>query len=129
VSPDGVKVRADETFSMDEQLVDRIAWRRRSRRQQYLGRLLLLPDRLRLVGRDAEWGIDVALSIPFGEIEAVRAAASATESVLGEAGIVVELAGSEPIFLRELGSRGEPRRLATRLSSVVAPRPDLAVSA
>jgi hypothetical protein len=112
---------------MSEATVERIAWRRRSLGQQYVGRLLVLPDRLRLVGRETSSGIDVTLSIPFGEIDSVRRADRAAERVLGEAGVVVELAGSDPIFLRELGSRGS-RSLARLLASVVAPHSELAVS-
>jgi len=113
---------------MTEMTAERIAWRRRSLRQQYVGRLLVLPDRLRFVGRDSASGIDVALSIPFAEIGAVRSSERADERVLGEAGVVVELAGSEPIFLRELGSPRGSRRLARRLAAVVVPPTPVAAS-
>jgi hypothetical protein len=127
VTPDGRRRRRGDSLTMSETTAERVAWRRRSLGQQYVGRLLVLPDRLRLVGRETSSGLDVTLSIPFGEIDGVRRADRAAERVLGEAGLVVELAGSDPIFLRELGSRGS-RSLARLLATVVAPR-SLAVSA
>jgi len=129
VSPDGGEPVSAETQTMNELLAERVAWRRKSQGHQYVGLLLALPDRLRLVGREPTFGIDVALSIPFTEIESVRPATRATEKVLGEPGVTLELAGSEPIFLRELGSRREPRRLAETLSLIASPRPELATSA
>jgi hypothetical protein len=111
-----------EGFSVrpDGELAERIAWRRRSAQHQYVGRLQALSDRLRLVGREPESGIDVALSIPFREIETIRASGRAAERVFGEPGIVVELVESEPIFLRELGSPRAPGLLARELVRAVA---------
>src|SRR5438874_5123286 len=115
---------------MNDVPAGRVAWRRGSLRQQYVGRLFLLPDRLRLVGRESTSGIDVALSIPFAEIESVRPATHAVEKVLGEPGVILELAGSsEPILLCELGAWRMPRRLAEAFSSAASPRPRLAAGA
>jgi hypothetical protein len=119
---------AADTRRMEELLAGRVAWRRKSLRQQYVGRLLVLPDRLRLVGREPAFGIDVALSIPFGQITGVREA-TRSERVLGDTGVVLELAGSEPVVLRELGSAAGPRSLARELSVLVSRPPELAVSA
>src|SRR5580765_3715157 len=121
------RLRRADTSTMKE-LSARVAWRRNSVEHQYLGRLLALPDRLRLVGHDASFGFDVAFSIPFAEIERVVPAVHAWERVLGEPGVRIEIAGAAPIFLRELGSRGESALLA-QIEAAIAPSPQLAASA
>src|SRR5689334_18048248 len=87
---------------MNEVLANHVAWRRKNIRHQYVGRLEAMFDRIRLIGRAPEFGIDVALSIPFEQITAVRHARGAAEAVLGARGLVLELASAEPIFLRDL---------------------------
>jgi hypothetical protein len=96
---------------MNATLAEYIAWRRRNVRHQYVGRLEAVSDRIRFVGRAPELGIDVALSIPLEQIEGVRYAESSAEQVLGERGVVLELTGTEPIYVRELGQSTNPARL------------------
>jgi len=104
---------------MDELLAERVAWRRKSFDRQYMGRLFLLPDRLRLVGREPWLGIEMALSIPFSKVRRVRTAARSAERVLGEGGVVLVLDESEPVFLRELDPGGDPRSLARAIEVAV----------
>ncbi len=107
---------------MNKVLAQRVAWRRRNVPHHYVGTLSLSDGGIRLVGREPATGIELALSIPFDEIEDVRASGSADEAVVGERAVVIDLAGSESILLREIGV-GQPRpgELATRLASL-APR-------
>src|SRR5439155_8374402 len=105
---------------MDEALTERVAWRRKSLDRQYLGRLFVLPDRLRLVGREPSLGIEMALSIPFSKVRLVRAARRRAERVLGETGVVLDLADSEPIFLRDLDPGGDPDSLCRALAAAVS---------
>src|SRR3954465_7709936 len=113
-------IRRADTSTVRE-LSARVAWRRQSVQHQYVGRLLALPDRLRLVGHDPSFGFDVALSVPFAEIERISPALHAWGGVLGELGLRIEIVGASPIFLRELGSRGGPARLARRLEAAISP--------
>jgi hypothetical protein len=69
-----------------------------------MGALSAGEEAIRLTGRDALSGVDVALSIPFGEIDDVRVGGDGDESIAGERCVVIELAGSEAIFLREVGA-------------------------
>ncbi len=105
---------------MNEVLTSYVAWRRRNIRHQYVGQLEAMVDRIRLIGRAPEFGIDVALSIPLDQITRVRSARGTGEAVLGERGIVLELARAEPIFLRELGDGIAASRLLGSLEQTLA---------
>jgi hypothetical protein len=89
---------------MRRSLAERIVWRREGVRHHYVGTLSAGEEGIRLIGRDAVVGVDVALSIPLCEIEDVRVAGPGDELLAGERCVVLELAGSEAIFLREVGA-------------------------
>ena len=88
---------------MRKNLAERIVWRRQGVRHHYAGTLSAGEEGIRLTGRDAVVGVEVALSIPLCEIEDIRVAGG-DELLAGERCVVLELAGSEAIFLREVGA-------------------------
>lgn len=85
-----------------------VTWRRPSG-PEYVGDVALGEGYVRLVGRDPDSNVEVALSIPFAEIETVR-----TETA-GD--VVLELSGSQAIRLRKTGVRELSRALAERIRS------------
>jgi hypothetical protein len=89
---------------MKEILVEKIAWRRNGVREQFVGRLRAAGEGIRLAGRDPVSGVQVALSIPPDELERVRVSSTGDELLAGEPCVVLELAGSQAIFLREVGA-------------------------
>ena len=102
---------------MSAVFAQRVAWRRRHVRHHYVGTLTESADAIRLEGREPCTRIDVELSIPFEEIERVRVAESADESVVGERAVVLELVGSDDILLREIGLEPhDPAELGGRLA-------------
>jgi hypothetical protein len=88
---------------MRETLGEKIAWRRQGVRSPYVGTLSAGEEGIRLTGRDPVSGIDVTLSIPLSEVEDVRVTGPGDELLAGERCVVLELADSEAIFLREVG--------------------------
>ena len=88
---------------MRRTLAEKIAWRRNGVRRHYVGTLSAGDEGIRLTGRDPVSGVEVALSIPLSEIEDVRVAGPGDELLAGERCVVLELAESEAIFLREVG--------------------------
>lgn len=72
-------------------------------RRHYVGRLWACPDCVCLSGRDSVSGIEVTLSIPIEELAHVRVGHSPDELLAGERSVVLELAESEEILLREVG--------------------------
>jgi hypothetical protein len=88
---------------MRETLAEKIAWRRQGIPRQYVGTLAAGDEGIRLTGRDPVSGVDVALSIPLSEVEDVHVAGPGDELLAGERCVVLELAESEAIFLREVG--------------------------
>ncbi|MER3410400.1 MAG: hypothetical protein C4305_05895 [Thermoleophilia bacterium] len=88
---------------------ERIAWRRAGGSREYAGSLLIGESTIRLRGRDPWRSMGVALSIPLSEIEAVRLSGAAEERVRGEGAVVLDLAGSRAICLRDLGALGQDR--------------------
>ncbi len=88
---------------MKETLGEKIAWRRRGVRSAYVGTLSAGDEGIRLTGRDPVSGVDVTLSIPLAEVDGVRLAAPGEELLAGERCVVLELAQSEAIFLRQVG--------------------------
>lgn len=85
-------------------LAEKIAWCRHGVRTYFVGALRAGDEGIRLTGRDPTSGIDVALSIPLAEVECVRVSASREELLAGEPCVVLELAESEPIFIRQVGA-------------------------
>ena len=105
---------------MDEALiVDRIGWCRADAHHRYVGALWAAEDRIRLVGRDSTFGIDVALAIPVSEIEHVGVDLGRPEPSLGEPCIVITLAESAPILVWEVGGGHLPLDgIAARLAAL-----------
>lgn len=105
--------------------VERVVWWRRGVSRQYFGGLTAADGALRLLGRDPETGIEVSLAIPFAEIESVRVSGDPPESVTGEPCVVLGLAGSQAICLREVGvQRPRLAQLADRLKArIIPPQP------
>jgi hypothetical protein len=89
---------------MREPIVGKIVWRRHGVRRHYVGALSAGDEGVRLTGRDPVVGVEVTLSIPLSEVEDVHVAGSGDELLAGERCVVLELAGSEAIFLREVGA-------------------------
>jgi len=103
-------------------LAKRIAWRRRNVPHHYIGALLSFGAGIRLVGREPATGIELALSIPFEEIEDVRASAAPDDELVGGQSVVLDLAEADAVLLREIG--GGPlgtAELAARLERLRAP--------
>ena len=97
---------------MGSSATEPVTWRRH-RGPAYVGAVALGEGYVRLVGRDPDSSLEVSLSIPFGEIGAVRARRS------GE--VVLELSGSQAIRLRGTGDRAAlPRVLARWIRSGVS---------
>jgi hypothetical protein len=88
---------------MRETFAEKIAWWRHGVRTYFVGVLRAGDEGIRLTGRDPVSGIEVALSIPLAEVERVRVSACGGELLAGEPCVVLELAESEPIFLRQVG--------------------------
>jgi len=82
----------------------RVAWRRQHAQRHYVGYVTVTEDTVRLAGREQATGIDVALSIPHTAIRKIRVAQNASESLVGEPTVVLELDDEEPIYVRPLGS-------------------------
>ena len=80
----------------------RVAWRREHAAQHYVGYVTVTEKAVRLAGREHATGIEVSLSIPYGAIREVRVARDATEEVVGERAVVLELRDDAPIFVRPL---------------------------
>jgi hypothetical protein len=96
----------------------KVAWHRLHVRQPYVGYLTLTDEAVRLSGREAETGIDVALSIPLSGIDRVRRASDACLDA--DRAIVLELADGEPIRVVPIEcSRADLERLARRLTAAV----------
>jgi hypothetical protein len=111
--------RGTTVEAMTETRVKRVAWRRRGLRRQYVGDLVAGDAGIRLSGRDAASGLDITLSIPRAEFETAHVSRSADEALAGERAVVLELAKSDAILLRELGAgpRGV-HALARRLAAL-----------
>jgi hypothetical protein len=98
----------------------RIAWQRGLRGRTYVGAVSHGEDTIRLTGRDPVLGIDVALSIPIGEVECVGVVETTGGLVDGGPYVVLDLQGSEPIHLRPVqGSSLGVHLLARALGSLI----------
>jgi hypothetical protein len=84
-----------------ETVVDRISWRRRGARNDFFGSLRAGDEGIRLIGRDVRSGIDLALSIPPGQVANVHVSASGDDA--RDPIVVLELDDAEPIFVRHVG--------------------------
>jgi hypothetical protein len=93
-----------------------VAWHRQTG-QDYVGAVTLSDGYVRLVGRDVSSRVEVALSIPVGEIEGVHVHGVKS----GDGGdVVLELADSQSIWLRGIGDEPMlPRMLAQQIRSAV----------
>ena len=101
----------------------KIAWRRGERGPVYVGAVSRGADSIRLTGRDPILGIDVALSIPVGEIEYIGVAEAAFGSLDGGPVVVLDLPGSEPIHLRPVGGGSLDVHLLARALGALTPAP------
>lgn len=110
---------------MRETLVEKIAWCRHGVRTYFVGALRAGDEGIRLTGRDPSSGIDVALSIPLAEVERVRVSASGDELLAGEPCVVLELADSEPIFIRQVGVGAFQVHLLARRLGALTEAPSL----
>lgn len=113
---DGANTPRVDAVPVNELIAERVAWKRRNVRHHYVGRLWGGEGVIRFVGREPGTGIEVSLSVPLEEIERVRLSSSADETVVAGLGVVLELADSEAIFVREISPGGAyPHHLAARL--------------
>jgi hypothetical protein len=80
-------------------LVKSVAWQRWGAQSDFVGTLRADDHGIRLTGRDRHSGVDVALSIPFGEVADVRTCLDHRSHVA----VVLELEDGKPILLRPLG--------------------------
>jgi hypothetical protein len=110
---------------MRETFAERIAWRRHGVRRHFVGTLHTDDDGIRLTGRDPASGLDVALSIPLAEIDHVRVSETGDELLAGEPCVVLELAGSDAIFVREVGVGPLHVHLLARRLAALIPAPHL----
>ena len=118
--PDVVRFGANDSEAVDT-LVEKVAWRRRGVRNDFVGSLRAGNDGIRLNGRDPQSGIDVALSIPSPEVERVHVE-HANGDLDGDLYVVLELTEAEPIFLRQVGVGPlHARLLARRLGRLLRP--------
>lgn len=102
-------------------LIEKIAWRRRGVRNDFVGSLRAGYDGIRLTGRNPESGLDVALSIPPSEVKDVHVAPADGE-LAGDLFVVVELTDAEPIILRRAGAGPfQAQLLARKLGALLKP--------
>jgi hypothetical protein len=117
------RARNEATVGFMKQPNAPIAWRR-GRGPTYVGVASRGSDAIRLTGRDPNLGIDVALSIPTDEIDHVGIA---TASGDGNPSVILELAESDPIYLRPVGGTLQHVHLLARtLGAPTNPPPVLA---
>lgn len=105
---------------MSEAVATRVAWRRRHTPHHYVGTLATTDAGFRLDGREPATGIELSLSIPFSEIEEVRASDGSVDLLAGEPAVVLQLAGSEPVLVGEVGQRPQKaQELARKLGRLL----------
>jgi hypothetical protein len=102
-APDGASGRPRQHAAMENTLAEKIAWRRHGVRRHYVGTLATSSEGIRLTGSDPVSGVEVVLSIPLSEIEDVHIGGPGDELLAGERCVVLELAESEAIYLRDVG--------------------------
>ncbi len=106
--------------------VEKIAWRRKGLHGHLVGRLRAGDGGIRLTGRDPVSAVDVALSIPLEAVQRVRVSLRRDEFLAGEQCVVLELADSEAILVRELGTPHRVHALARNLGALTSAPPLLA---
>jgi hypothetical protein len=111
---------------MREFIAENIAWRRQGVRGYYVGTLLAGGDGILLTGRNPANGVEVALSIPPTELQDVRVADSREELPGGDGCVVLELADSDPISLREVGTGSSRAHVLARSLAALTHAPALA---
>jgi len=113
---------------MKEGFSEKVAWRRKGVRRPYVGRLEAGDGSITLSGRDPVSGVSVVLSIPLTEVDDVRVAGPRDGLLPGERYVVLDLAVSEAIYLREVGEGPlHIHVLARTLGALThAPRPAVA---
>jgi hypothetical protein len=103
-------------------IATRVAWRRRSTPTHYVGTLLDVENGIRLVGREPATGIELALSVPYDLIGGVRVSDEASDEVVGEPAVVIDITGADALLVRELGPvTRQTAELARRLKGLVSP--------
>ena len=80
-------------------VADRIVWCRAGARHRYSGALWAADDRIRLIGRDAGYGIEVSLAIPVDDIKQISLEDGRSEPEHGERCIVLRLVESAPLVI------------------------------
>jgi len=104
---------------MDEPLVSPVAWRRRRTRHHYVGTLAATDAGLRLQGREPALGIELSLSIPFSEIEAVQPPNGTEDFLIGGPAVVLRVAGAEAVLMRDVGPGDRTAALADQLQGLL----------
>ncbi len=108
---------------MQQSTAPKIAWRRGGSGGTYFGSVSRGPEAIRLCGCDPVLGIDVTLSVPIDEIEYVGVSEQAGEPAGAASCVIVDVAGSEPIYLRPLGSGPLPVHLLARALGALTATP------
>jgi hypothetical protein len=91
-----------------------VVWSLDTERQLGVGKLELLPDRLRLEGRLRDR--PVVEDVPLAEVEAVHFARSERQRLRGRATLVIELAARPPLLVCALFGFGALAELADQLT-------------
>ena len=95
-------------------------WRRRHAPRHYVGTLATTDAGFRLDGREPATGIELSLSIPFSEIEEVRASDGSADLLAGESAVVLQVAAAEPVLVREVGQKPQKApELARKLARLL----------
>lgn len=104
----------------DTVIAGRVAWRRHDALHHYVGTLHASEGGLRLTGRDQMTGIELSLTIPFTEIEGIRVTGAGDKRLAGDRCVILELASTTPILVREIGPDSlDVRALGERLTRLV----------
>jgi len=102
----------------------RVAWRRLSAPQHYIGYVTITDDVIRLSGREEPTGIDVALSIPCAAVRHTHIGTLPEEQLAGESTLVLDVADGVPIVVRPIGiGELQLESLARKLRAVVVTPP------
>jgi hypothetical protein len=112
-----------DSASMNQPDAPKIAWRR-GRGPTYVGAVSRGRDAIRLAGRDTILGIDVVLSIPIDEIGYVGVE-EPTAAARRDPRVIVDLAESDPIYLRPVGGSRLRVHLLARALGALTPAPSV----
>lgn len=115
----------DDSEDMSESSASQIVWRRGEHGATYVGTISRGAGAVRLEGRDPVLGIEVVLSIPFGEIDSVDVMEPSGDG--GDSSVVLDLPASESIHLRPIGAAPlHVHSLARALGAAIPAPPVLA---